>query len=515
MKIAICLAVKNESAEMPYWIAWHALLGIDTFFIYNDQSTDSTLAVLKSLQEKYDIRIKNVCENKDDHVVRQVQIYNSCLNENKDQFDWIGFIDADEYVYINHGDIKEFLAAMAYNINCVALNWCCFGSNHHLARPESAPFLAYQKHGDRNQYWNRHTKVFVRPKEVKEEITYVHNIFVNGKTVSSDGEEIQWTNMFGGFTQNPPNWKNARLLHFQTRSFEHYIKRFKYMEPHRKENQDDPVHQVLNDNSYNLEVFHIRDDLYFKFITEMQNLVKSQMLYLKKILCTIPYDIFPQIENQLKYTNHAQYFNPPKNYKSHQVETRCISVHRERGIKISHARDYYVFKIKDHNKNTLKINNRKIVHASPNEDSEIFCFYIAKSKKIHFFSSNLETFLLLFDPRYSHLLTYDVWQNPNGSVSFSHPRTKNYMCSNMEGEITVNRKRAWEWEWFDLEVVDINCAQYYEDFSLINTISSIYNKIYFSFEKNIPLHNYISMLPDDQRIALDFLSGGFFGEHIY
>jgi Glycosyl transferase family 2 len=47
--IAICLIVKNEAPYLLEWIAYHRVIGVDRFLIYNNDSTDETSSILEHL----------------------------------------------------------------------------------------------------------------------------------------------------------------------------------------------------------------------------------------------------------------------------------------------------------------------------------------------------------------------------------------------------------------------------------------------------------------------------------
>lgn len=46
IKLAICVIVKNEAPYMKEWIDYHRLVGVEKFYVYDNESTDSLLSVL-------------------------------------------------------------------------------------------------------------------------------------------------------------------------------------------------------------------------------------------------------------------------------------------------------------------------------------------------------------------------------------------------------------------------------------------------------------------------------------
>lgn len=45
--VALALFVKDEFSDIAGWVAWHAALGVKTFFIFDDHSSDGTWEILQ------------------------------------------------------------------------------------------------------------------------------------------------------------------------------------------------------------------------------------------------------------------------------------------------------------------------------------------------------------------------------------------------------------------------------------------------------------------------------------
>ncbi len=44
--LAVCAIAKNEGAYFEEWIEWHRKLGVEKFYIYDNESTDNTKEIL-------------------------------------------------------------------------------------------------------------------------------------------------------------------------------------------------------------------------------------------------------------------------------------------------------------------------------------------------------------------------------------------------------------------------------------------------------------------------------------
>ena len=81
--LAICCIIKDE-LDIPEWIAYHRLVGVQHFFLYDNESV-------------IPIEIKS-----DDVTIipwlgqcQQMKTYNHCLQQYGKEYQWIAFIDAD------------------------------------------------------------------------------------------------------------------------------------------------------------------------------------------------------------------------------------------------------------------------------------------------------------------------------------------------------------------------------------------------------------------------------------
>jgi hypothetical protein len=84
------------------------------------------------------------------------------------RFEWVGFLDIDEFLVISNGaSIGKFLAAFS-GASAIAFHWLIYGTSGHKQKPHGAVIKAYTF---RESKPDRHVKVFVRP----EQVTYCRN----------------------------------------------------------------------------------------------------------------------------------------------------------------------------------------------------------------------------------------------------------------------------------------------------------------------------------------------------
>lgn len=125
--ISLCGIFKNEAKFLDEWIQFHIIIGIEHFYLYNNNSDDNFADVLKPYIEK---GIVDLIDWPFHH--SQMDAYQDCYNKYRNETNWLTFIDADEFICpIIENDIKTWLASYK-NYPGVAVYWKQFGSNGKL-----------------------------------------------------------------------------------------------------------------------------------------------------------------------------------------------------------------------------------------------------------------------------------------------------------------------------------------------------------------------------------------------
>lgn len=124
MKVGVCAIIKDcPSHYLKEWVEWHTLIGVDYFFIYDN---DSEIPISNVLKKYEHVDVRTISGKP-----QQLNAYNNCiLRHNKGEIpkcDWIAFIDDDEFIVIEHtGRLKDFLKPI--EASGIMLNWCLFGA---------------------------------------------------------------------------------------------------------------------------------------------------------------------------------------------------------------------------------------------------------------------------------------------------------------------------------------------------------------------------------------------------
>ena len=126
MDVGIIAVVKNENLYLKEWLDYHLGLGFDKIFLCDNNDG------LGELDPFIGDRVEVVNYNSVESVQRQA--YTKEFLRLRDSFDWIMFIDIDEYVVLEEDPgIKEFLMHDRFeNAQSIRLNWKVFSRGSDL-----------------------------------------------------------------------------------------------------------------------------------------------------------------------------------------------------------------------------------------------------------------------------------------------------------------------------------------------------------------------------------------------
>jgi hypothetical protein len=161
--LAVCAIFQNEGRFLREWIEFHKLVGVQHFYLYNNNSTDNYLVILQPYIDKGEIELfdwdySNSCLN------AQILAYNDALKKTKDKVRWVAFLDLDEYLYpVDKYSLIDFLKNYD-DCGELSVNWLMFGTSGVDKIPDNGLMLEYLTKC--NPKGDKHIKSIVRPERV-------------------------------------------------------------------------------------------------------------------------------------------------------------------------------------------------------------------------------------------------------------------------------------------------------------------------------------------------------------
>jgi len=231
VSLSVVTIVRNESAYIAEWIAFHRLVGVDRFYIYDDKSTDDTVSVLRKLRNggvdiviipwgfgRLEYASKEPCTFQN---TPQITAYNHFVATFAKETDWAAFIDVDEFLYnTEHANIADAMNRLS-GVQALFVSWLVFGSNGHKTKPQCLTVEAYTRRGNVGEPlqrgWGNHGKIVANPQTITDWGPFgSHNARLRGSFRAVD----ELGRVVSGAGNNIPSAQKWRLAHYYHRTHE-------------------------------------------------------------------------------------------------------------------------------------------------------------------------------------------------------------------------------------------------------------------------------------------------------
>lgn len=264
--LCACAIFQNEAPYLKEWIEYHNMLGVQHFFLYNNNSEDEFREVLAPYIEKGLVDLIDwPSPPEEDWTPYQVKAYNDCVKNCVGKTVWLAVIDIDEYIVpVDRPNLTHFLTDFRprKKIAGIVMPWQCYGTSNCKKIPpgklmvECLTWKGWQSHG-----WNRNVKTICKPH-------HVERFCVHGAHYKPGFRDLIPGNH--GPPPHPPiQIKRIRVNHYWTRDEEFF---YAVKVPRRARCEGKPYTQDAIDRL--LQSFHkIQDPIMDRFIPELKNRV--------------------------------------------------------------------------------------------------------------------------------------------------------------------------------------------------------------------------------------------------
>lgn len=211
--LSVCAIAKNEGAYFQEWIEWYRKMGVDKFYIYDNESEDNTKEVLQPYIDSGIVDYTFFPGKK-----RQLAAYDDCFERHRTETRWLAVLDLDEFVVpIKDKTIPEFLHRME-KFSVVEINWLVYGSGGARTREPGGVMERFHCHSLPEHRLNTHVKSIVDPRRVCT-MTGCHEAArISGKAADSHGNPLK-----KGFRDRVPQQDVIRINHYAVKSYEEFL----------------------------------------------------------------------------------------------------------------------------------------------------------------------------------------------------------------------------------------------------------------------------------------------------
>lgn len=148
MKTAICAIIKDEHLFLKEWIDWHLCLGFDAIHLFEDKGSKSHEEICVKYNNVYlrryedDEEIQEILSDQGSSH-RQLLLYTWFGDTYREQYDWVAFIDIDEFIVFKNEYNLQKLCKEFESYSAVLMNWRMIGASGHIKRPTVPVMEAY------------------------------------------------------------------------------------------------------------------------------------------------------------------------------------------------------------------------------------------------------------------------------------------------------------------------------------------------------------------------------------
>jgi hypothetical protein len=235
-ELSIAAIIKNEEYILQ-WIEYHRMVGVQHFYIYDNESTDG----LERKLQKY-IQDGIVTYTYWPGRYQQFPVYKHAVSHFQYDTKWLAIIDGDEYIVpVEEGTlIPQVLDEIEKNymnpifatpcddiqecdfIGGIGINWHVYGTSGHKTRCPGLLFENYRYRADNECNANNLIKTICNPRVVSDIVNPHYVIYIPDYcTVSENGSVIPHAFFFDSA------YKKLCINHYKCKSEEEYLEKNK------------------------------------------------------------------------------------------------------------------------------------------------------------------------------------------------------------------------------------------------------------------------------------------------
>lgn len=222
INFAVVAIMKNEARDLVEWLEFHLLVGVEHFFLYDNESVDDTYKILEPYIKKGIVTYRYVKGKQ-----LQFPVYRDAIYRYKDTVKWMALIDLDEFLFpVQKKSLVDFMKDYE-QYPAVAVNSIQYDCNGVEVRPEKSLLIeTFTRMSIKDfEKGNAVIKSIVNPKKVYA-VFHPHGhlykndeLAINENFIPIQKNEIWYTN---GVSIN-----KIRLNHYYTKSVQEYMEKVK------------------------------------------------------------------------------------------------------------------------------------------------------------------------------------------------------------------------------------------------------------------------------------------------
>jgi hypothetical protein len=206
VQLAVGAIFRNEARYLPEWIEFHRQQGVERFYLYENNSTDSWEQTLAPYRDVVELQ-----RWPDDP--GQFSAYTDCVRRHRWDTRWLALIDLDEFLFSPTGQrLPEVLRRFRW-VAAVAVNERFYGPSGHKQPPIAPVVESYTRRAPDDHPGNRLVKSIIFPAATALPVQNPHHCSYYGLSVGEHGDRTS------GAFRDPHTADLLRINHYWTRSY--------------------------------------------------------------------------------------------------------------------------------------------------------------------------------------------------------------------------------------------------------------------------------------------------------
>jgi hypothetical protein len=210
--VAVCAVYRDESPYLREWVAFHKLMGVERFFLYDNGSVDDHLEALEPYLADGTVVLEDW-----QVFPGQLQAYDHVLSLHRHEARWIAFFDIDEFLFSPTGRLLPELLAGYERWPAVVVNYAMFGTSGHQRMPQGLVTENFTHRIDSEI--GRYVKSVVNPRCTERCLNAHQFVYRDGFAVDENGYPVR------GSRTKSVSLERLRINHYYTRSEEEHARK--------------------------------------------------------------------------------------------------------------------------------------------------------------------------------------------------------------------------------------------------------------------------------------------------
>ena len=169
-EIACVMIAKDESPYITEWLEYHHGLGVDKFYIYDNNDTQKEKEIFEEVLIPWiDHGIVELIDFPGN--LAQMPAYDDAILRHRFDCRYMIFIDGDEFIFPKNGerldDILNEIFGLGSNVGGFAINWRLFGANGHEKYSPKPVLERFTMRAEEDFLRHRDIKTIVNPRRVR------------------------------------------------------------------------------------------------------------------------------------------------------------------------------------------------------------------------------------------------------------------------------------------------------------------------------------------------------------